>query len=121
MPPDVDVDALLDRLSTFEYQRAQNGEAGAEIHLIQVLKICPGQLAPAYSSGRWWQMPAFTGKLFDNSRPIRLVVDLQKMHPSDTVALNDLLDPESPALNKIRLGQSCRDTGPGAKKTASYR
>ncbi|MGI2028934.1 hypothetical protein [Endozoicomonas acroporae] len=105
MPPDDDVDALLDRLSTFEYQRAQNGEAGAEIHLIQSFEDLSRdnlrQRIHLEGGGKCQRSP---GKLFDNSRPIRLVVDLQKMHPSDTVALNDLLDPESPALNKIRLG-----------------
>ncbi|MBO9493173.1 hypothetical protein J7438_03570 [Thalassotalea sp. G20_0] len=105
MPPDDHVDVLLDRLSTFEYQRAQNGEVGAEIHLIQSFEDLSRdnlrQRIHLEVGGKCQRSP---GKLFDNSRPIRLVVDLQKMHPSDTVALNDLLDPESPALNKIRLG-----------------
>ncbi|WP_257294354.1 AAA family ATPase [Endozoicomonas sp. YOMI1] len=107
MPPDADLDGLLDKLSTFEYQRAQNGEAGAEIHLIQSFEdLSKDNLRQRVhlkeGGGKCERSP---GKLFENNRPIRLVVDLQKMNPCDTVALNDLLDPENPALNKIRLGR----------------
>ncbi len=107
MPPDAKVNELLDRLSTFEYQRSQNGEAGAEIHLIESFEdLSKDNLRQRIhlkeGSGVCERSP---GKLFENNRPIRLVVDLQTMNPSDTVALNDLLDPENPTLNKIRLGR----------------
>ncbi|WP_257284819.1 transglutaminase domain-containing protein [Endozoicomonas sp. SESOKO1] len=106
IPPDAGVDGLLDRLSTFEHQRSQHGEAGAEIHLIQSFEdLSKDNLRQRIhlkeGGGKCQRSP---GKLFENNRPIRLVVDLQKMNPNDTVALNDLLDPENPTLNKIRLG-----------------
>lgn len=106
MPPDAGVDELLDKLSTFEYQRSQNGMTGAEIYLIQSLEDLSKdnlrlRIHLNESSGECERSP---GKLFQNNHPIKLVIDLQKMSPSDTVALNDLLDPDNPTLNKTKLG-----------------
>uniref|UniRef100_UPI001930E422 transglutaminase domain-containing protein n=1 Tax=Endozoicomonas atrinae TaxID=1333660 RepID=UPI001930E422 len=106
MPPDKGVAVLLKTLSDFEYRCSQHGEVGAEIHLIQSLAdLSKDNLRQRihlseYSS----ECERSLGKLFENDRPIKLVIDLQEMSPSDTVALNDLLDPENPALNKTRLG-----------------
>lgn len=108
MDTDEELERLLKQLSAQQLKRKQDNQKPAEVYLIQN----PEELSKDYLRKRVdidvdgkATSEKGSGKLYRHHLPVILVLDLRTMTPGEIASLNDLLDPDSPSLDKIPLGK----------------